>query len=62
MLHALIQRVFQLGVGGGMKGGCNVWRALRDVDGSAHTAWWHLQGRPITEEDLPRGIDKDVVR
>ncbi|KAG2452218.1 hypothetical protein HYH02_003248 [Chlamydomonas schloesseri] len=56
------QRVFQLGVGGGMKGGCNVWRALRDVDGSAHTAWRHLGGRRISEAELPRGITRDVVR
>ncbi|KAG2486089.1 hypothetical protein HYH03_015290 [Edaphochlamys debaryana] len=56
------QRVFQLGVGGGMKGGANVWRALRDVDGSGHAAWAHLRGRRITEADLPRGIDKDVCR
>jgi hypothetical protein len=56
------QRVFQLGVGGGMKGGCNVWRALRDVDGTTHRAWRHLEGRPLTEAELPRGIDKDVVR
>ncbi|KXZ47999.1 hypothetical protein GPECTOR_31g363 [Gonium pectorale] len=56
------QRIFQLGVGGGMKGGCNVWRALRNVDGSKHKAWQHLMGRPLTEADLPRGIEKDVVR
>ncbi|PNH05321.1 3-ketoacyl-CoA synthase 9 [Tetrabaena socialis] len=56
------QRVFQLGVGGGMKGGCNVWRALRDVDGSKHSAWAHFAGKRLTEADLPRGIDKDVVR
>ncbi|EFJ47012.1 hypothetical protein VOLCADRAFT_61822 [Volvox carteri f. nagariensis] len=56
------ERVLQLGVGGGMKGGCNVWLALRDVDGSKHTAWQHLEGRRIQEAELPRGIDKDVVR
>ncbi|GIL63203.1 hypothetical protein Vafri_17330 [Volvox africanus] len=56
------ERIFQLGVGGGMKGGCNVWRALRDVDGSVHVAWGHLAGKKITEADLPRGIDKDVIR
>ncbi|GLC40215.1 3-ketoacyl-CoA synthase 11 [Pleodorina starrii] len=56
------ERVFQLGVGGGMKGGCNVWRALRDVDGSGHTAWAHFAGRRLREADLPRGIDKDEVR
>ncbi|PNW84282.1 hypothetical protein CHLRE_04g228150v5 [Chlamydomonas reinhardtii] len=56
------QRVFQLGVGGGMKGGCNVWRALRDVDGSSHTAWRHLGGRRLSEAELPRGITRDVVR
>ncbi len=54
--------MFQLGVGGGMKGGCNVWRALRNVDGSKHRAWAHLEGKPLTEADLPRGIDNDVVR
>eukprot|EP00198_Chlamydomonas_reinhardtii_P002901 XP_001692237.1 predicted protein [Chlamydomonas reinhardtii] len=44
------------------QGGCNVWRALRDVDGSSHTAWRHLGGRRLSEAELPRGITRDVVR
>ncbi|GBG00657.1 hypothetical protein Rsub_13392 [Raphidocelis subcapitata] len=48
------QRVLQVGLGGGMKAGANVWRALRDVR-EAHPAWAHL-GAPLTEADLPRPI------
>ncbi|MEW5300762.1 MAG: hypothetical protein WDW36_003669 [Sanguina aurantia] len=53
------QRVFQLGVGGGVKGGANVWRALKDIPAGStnHTAWAHLVGKGLTEADLPRGID-----
>ena len=45
-----LQTVLQLGVGGGVKAGCNVWRALRDIKGSRaqHTTWLHLGGRPMT--------------
>lgn len=38
-----------------MKGGINIWRALRDVH-TLHPAWEHLAGNPITEADLPRSI------
>ncbi|KAF5834044.1 hypothetical protein DUNSADRAFT_9435, partial [Dunaliella salina] len=36
--------------------GINAWRALRDVD-CPHPAWRHLKGKPLTEEELPRGIE-----
>ncbi len=41
------ERVLQLGVGGGMKAGVNVWRALRDVR-VRHQAWDHLADTPLT--------------
>jgi 3-ketoacyl-CoA synthase len=41
------QTVMQIGMGGGMKAGVNMWRALRDVQ-DHHLAWAHLQGNPIT--------------
>lgn len=41
------QTVMQIGMGGGMKAGVNMWRALRDVQ-DHHAAWSHLQGNPIT--------------
>ena len=50
------QTVLQVGMGGGMKVGANVWRALRDVR-DAHAAWAHLRGRPLREADLPRAIE-----
>ena len=32
------QTILQLGVGGGVKSGCNIWRALKDIDTvGAHT-------------------------
>lgn len=40
-----------------MKGGINVWRALRDTH-SAHKAWLHCAGRPYCDEDLPRRINE----
>ena len=51
--------IMQLGVGGGVKAGCNIWKAMRDIKGdlSSHSAWAHYKGRPMTEADLPRGID-----
>ncbi|KAI8472024.1 MAG: FAE1/Type III polyketide synthase-like protein-domain-containing protein [Monoraphidium minutum] len=49
--------VMQIGMGGGMKAGVNVWRALRD-NRSVHAAWRHLMHKPLTEADLPRGIDE----
>jgi 3-ketoacyl-CoA synthase len=48
-------RVMQVGAGGGMKGGVNVWRALRDLS-DVHPAWRHCAGRPYVEADLPRRI------
>lgn len=48
--------VMQIGMGGGMKAGVNIWRALRD-NHSTHTAWRHLQLSPLTEADLPRAMD-----
>jgi hypothetical protein len=38
-----------------MKGGVNVWRALRDTK-DLHPAWMHID-RPYREEDLPRRIN-----
>ncbi|KAI8476033.1 MAG: FAE1/Type III polyketide synthase-like protein-domain-containing protein [Monoraphidium minutum] len=49
------ERVMQIGVGGGMKAGVAVWRALRRVR-DAHPAWAHLGGAPQRERDLPRPI------
>ena len=42
----------QVSVGTGVKAGINIWRAVRDVK-EAHPAWQHLQGKGITEADLP---------
>lgn len=50
------QRVLQVGMGGGMKAGVNVWRALRTND-AVHPAWRHLAATPLTEADLPRAIE-----
>jgi hypothetical protein len=47
----------QVGAGGGMKGGVNIWRALRDTH-SAHPAWLHCAGRPYRDEDLPRRVNE----
>jgi hypothetical protein len=44
------QSVMQIGMGGGMKAGVNIWCALRDVQDS-HPAWQHLHGVPITGEE-----------
>lgn len=41
------QTVMQIGMGGGMKAGVNVWRALRDVQDD-HLAWRHLNAVPVT--------------
>lgn len=35
----------QVGAGGGMKGGVNIWKALRD-NHEVHPAWMHCAGRP----------------
>jgi hypothetical protein len=40
-----------------MKGGINIWRALRDTH-SMHAAWQHVAGRPYCDEDLPRRINE----
>lgn len=53
------QTVMQIGMGGGMKAGVNVWRANRDLKGCVHPAWAHVAGRPVTEADLPRPISED---
>ena len=42
-------------MGGGMKVGINVWRAL-NTNTSLHPAWAHLASAPLTEADLPRSI------
>jgi 3-ketoacyl-CoA synthase len=47
--------IMQVGAGGGMKGGVNVWKALRDT-ATAHPAWAHCAGKVYTEADLPRKI------
>lgn len=55
------QTVMQVGIGGGMKAGVNIWRALRDVR-SVHSAWRHVAHQPITEADLPRPISDPSSR
>jgi hypothetical protein len=42
-------------MGGGMKAGVNVWRALRN-NSVVHKSWDHLKDCPLTEADLPRAI------
>ncbi|KAI8477402.1 MAG: FAE1/Type III polyketide synthase-like protein-domain-containing protein [Monoraphidium minutum] len=49
------QTIMQIGMGGGMKAGVNIWRAMRDIR-TIHPAWRHVAHRPITEADLPRPI------
>eukprot|EP00877_Chromochloris_zofingiensis_P011287 jgi/Chrzof1/6411/Cz18g09190.t1_LCKAS6 len=49
-------RIMQVGVGGGMKAGINIWRALRDTS-YTHPAWAHLNGTPYSASDMPRPID-----
>jgi hypothetical protein len=44
----------QVGAGGGMKGGVNIWQALRDTE-TPHAAWVHV-AVPYTEADMPRSI------
>jgi hypothetical protein len=48
----------QVGVGGGMKSGVAFWRALRDVR-DIHPCWAHLEGKAMTEADLPRPISNE---
>lgn len=43
-------------MGGGMEAGVNIWRALRG-NACVHPTWAHLAGKPLTEDDLPRGIE-----
>jgi hypothetical protein len=45
----------QIGMGGGMKAGINIWLALRN-NSTVHKVWRHLAARPLTEADLPRPI------
>eukprot|EP00882_Tetradesmus_deserticola_P000497 GHRQ01000548.1.p1 GENE.GHRQ01000548.1~~GHRQ01000548.1.p1 ORF type:complete len:504 (+),score=215.48 GHRQ01000548.1:478-1989(+) len=54
------QTLMQVGVGGGMKGGINIWRSLRNVH-TMHPAWVHLANAPITEADLPRSIQAAAI-
>eukprot|EP00879_Flechtneria_rotunda_P003637 GHRR01003874.1.p1 GENE.GHRR01003874.1~~GHRR01003874.1.p1 ORF type:complete len:440 (+),score=135.99 GHRR01003874.1:1261-2580(+) len=51
------QVVMQAGVGGGMKAGINIWRALRDIK-DVHPAWAHVAECRYTEADLPRPITR----
>jgi hypothetical protein len=50
----------QIGVGGGMKAGVAIWRALRSF-ADPHPAWAHLGGRRQLEADLPRPITVDYA-
>jgi hypothetical protein len=43
-----------------MKGGINIWRALRSTH-TMHPAWVHLANTPITEADLPRSIQAAAI-
>jgi len=49
------QTIMQIGMGGGMKAGVNIWRALNN-NNKPHHAWAHVVGKPYTEADLPRPI------
>ena len=44
------ETVMQIGMGGGMKAGINIWRSLRD-NRDNHMAWRHLNGVPVTGGD-----------
>ncbi len=52
------ERVMQIGMGGGMKAGVNVWRALRDIK-TVHGAWRHVANAPYTAADMPRSIEDE---
>ncbi|KAI8468058.1 MAG: FAE1/Type III polyketide synthase-like protein-domain-containing protein [Monoraphidium minutum] len=54
------QRIMQVGAGGGMKGGVNVWHALRDTE-TPHKAWMHI-GRAYAGPDFPRAIEDSEHR
>ena len=47
----------QVGLGGGMKAGINIWVAKRH-NSYTHKAWAHLAGKPVRPEDLPRPINE----
>lgn len=51
----------QVGMGGGMKAGINVWLALRN-NSTVHKAWRHLAAQPLTEADLPRPIQPTAAQ
>jgi len=51
------EQIMQVGAGGGMKGGVNIWRALKDID-CEHPAWAHLNGRAYTDDDMPRRVNE----
>jgi hypothetical protein len=53
----LSARAQQVGAGGGMKGGVNIWVALRNTQ-DAHRAWMHV-AVPYTEKDMPRPINEE---
>jgi 3-ketoacyl-CoA synthase len=55
------QTVMQIGMGGGMKAGVNIWRALKD-NHIVHPAWRHVANKPVTEADLPRPITDPTCR
>lgn len=55
------ETIMQIGMGGGMKAGVNIWRALRDVN-CTHNAWAHLHGKAVIEADLPRPISDPTCR
>lgn len=57
-LETLNPGCVQVGAGGGMKGGVNVYKALKDTH-SMHKAWAHVAGKPYTEADLPRPINEN---
>ncbi len=53
--------IMQLGVGAGVKCGINVYKALRTFK-TAHPAWAHLGGVPVTEADLPLPLHGRLAR
>ena len=50
------EKIMQVGLGGGMKAGVNIWQAVRD-NRYVHLAWDHVAERPVRDEDLPRRIE-----
>jgi hypothetical protein len=51
----------QVGMGGGVMAGINIWRALPPSPAlrCVHPAWAHVAFHPLTEADLPRSIGAD---